>query len=702
MASNQRDSNGPGLAPETQSRETVSPRTQEAESQQELHTHAHGHQAVFDDAFDARESDNEKSVRSSLSHWDPEPGFAHIDGDAGNGHGYNDTDVDIVAVPCIGASPVDTWARDPLGDEYLDVASPASQGKYQTIKEIPARSILSPTINRPLPKASPLWIRQGIRKEINAARVMLYRHRELTEGYTLNQAADDLLEQLSQMRVGLPKSRPIFFVCHSIGGLVAKIALVKASKIEELRPLVFDCHGMTFFCKSCGPSFFHCENELLTCVYAATPHRGSSYMSMPHLRESIQHLLELQRPLPRSITEELRLGYRPLLRIHDQFTDIASELRIWTFYETVDSQLSGYGSPDKDEVHFSAPLVSIKSSIIGTRAEQAFSLESDHATCASFGSNNLQTMRSYLIDLRRAVEKAQDLSANYAHTPLRLNEKVKLELIGFYEDPDSDTHQDVRLYISKHLLKEFLEKGPELCLQERLNTVASKPQRGTPSTSLSRNGAQPRGFGVSALGIMHEFGQRFFNQMGGSPPATPPKRSDTQSPEIVVTSHPPRPPISGAASEPPPVATTWPRRNRGLTVPSLATPGYHRPSGHSRSRGGSEDMSRTLSDPGGSEISPKSIDDNGHENTESIVERDALPGIDESDPAAAVKSRRERLSQASAFQDLTAGFSRPDPSRRKFMWIHLPFNNPHWVKVSRMTSQVQWCVPVLTMKQEYL
>ena len=402
---------------------------------------------------------------------------------------------------------------------------------------------------------------------------------------------------------------------------------------------------------------------------------------MPHLRESIQHLLDLQKPLPTSITEELRLGYRPLLRIHDQFTDIASELRIWTFYETVDSQLSGLGSSVLDEVHFSAPLVSIKSCLIGTRAEQSFSLESDHATCASFGSNNLHTMHSYLYDLRLAVDKARDLSNNYTHSPLKLNEKVKLELIGFYEDPESDARQDVRLYISKHLLKEFLEKGPEKCLSERLNTVASKPRRGAMATRPSRTGSPSRGFGVSALGIMQEFGHRFFGQASGSPPVTPPQHSDTQSPEIVVTSHPPRPSISGAASEPPPAVTTWPRRSRGLTVPSLATPGYHRSSSRSSSRGRSEDITRTFSDPGGSDISPKTADDR-ERRTADPVERDALPGID--DHAAAVKSRRERLSKASAFQEMGAGFSRPDPSRRKFMWIHLPFNNPHWVKVCRL------------------
>lgn len=190
--------------------------------------------------------ENEKSVRSSLSHWESEPGFAHVDGDIG-GPGYNETKVDIICVPCIGASPVETWTRDPLEDGYFGFPSSTELAKYPTVKELPGGSILSPAINRHLPKAKHLWVRQGIRIEVNTARVLLYSHRELTEGLTLDQMADDLLEHIRRMREGQTKSRPIFFICHSIGGLVAKLALVKASKIEELRWIIFDCHGMTFF-----------------------------------------------------------------------------------------------------------------------------------------------------------------------------------------------------------------------------------------------------------------------------------------------------------------------------------------------------------------------------------------------------------------------------------------------------------------------
>ncbi|KAL7625819.1 hypothetical protein AAE478_005042 [Parahypoxylon ruwenzoriense] len=588
--------------------------------------------------------DNEKSIRSSYSHWEPEPGFAQIDGDI-DGHGYNKTTVDIIAVPCIGASPIDTWARAPLKEGCFGFPAPTELQNYSTVKELPGSSVLSPTINRHLPRAAPLWIRQGIRKEVSIARVLLYRHRELADGMTLDQAADDLLEQLGRIRAGQTKSRPIFFICHSIGGLVVKQALVKAYQNQDSRPLIFDCHGIAFF---------------------ATPHRGSSYMSMPHLRESIQHLLYLQKPLPKSVARELRVGNKGLLQMHDQFMEISSEFCIWTFYETVDSQLSGFGGSDFDEVHFSAPLTSIKSGLLGSRGEQALSLDSDHAHCASFGPNNIRTMHSFLADLGEAVRKAEELSANFTHTPLKLNTQVRLELIGFYEDPDSEEGREIRLYISKHSLKEFFEKGPEKCLQERLNTVAAKRRRGI--ARIQRRPLPGPSPVSSALGIwnnVQELGQRILSSaLPGSAhwdPENEPR--DGQSPEIVVTTHASRPSILGAATEPIPDVSS--RRSRGLTVPALSTPGFRQ----SSTRSGDE-VARSISDPSENDISPK---------TAGPTSQVEPPRADDTVPVNAPDGR-PRVTHAFTLKDLTAGFSRPDPSRRKFMWIHLPFNNPHWVK----------------------
>ncbi|KAK6080107.1 ankyrin repeat protein [Seiridium cupressi] len=597
----------------------------------------------------------DQSARRSSSNWDPEPGFAQVDGDV-KGPGYNETKVDIIAIPCPGASPIETWTRDPFPDGSF--GSPPND----------------------------LWVQQGLRSKINIARVLLYKHRELHEGLTLENLADDLLDRLSRMRESHEGARPMFFICHSIGGLVAKHALVKASRNKDLLWINYNCHGMTFF---------------------ATPHRGSSYLSMPNLRDSIQHLLYLARPLPDTLSDQLRLNNKPLLKLHSQFIDIASEMHIWTFYETLDSQLSGFGASHIDQVHFSAPLASIKSTLVGSRHEQAFSLESEHAVCASFGQRNSQILVSYLDDLKQAVQKAERISSAHIHTPLKLAEHVKLELIGFYDDPDPETISDVRLYVSKHPLNEFLEKGPEKCLSERLNTMAADPRRGS---QLSRSHSRPISSGglsqiaANTLGIwsnVHDFGQRILS--GGSPRSdrSPDSPEQAEGPEIVVTSHIQRPSITDVrptTSEP----TIMPRQARGLSIPPLTTPGYHRPESRSSSRSAkdSNETARTVSDLTGTELSPHTAGDSA--SLQPQFTGDAVPGIDERDFNPASRQRKDRISRASALQDLTAGFSRPDPTKRKFMWIHLPYNNPHWVKsIFDKLSDTQRCNYKNLLRDEY-
>ncbi|KAK8066166.1 hypothetical protein PG997_012913 [Apiospora hydei] len=401
---------------------------------------------------------------------------------------------------------------------------------------------------------------------------------------------------------------------------------------------------------------------------------------MPNLRESIQHLLHLSQPWPRSITEELRLNHKNLLRIHDVFRDIASEMRIWTFYETKDSQLSGLGSSDFDEVHFSAPLASIKSSLLGSTHEQPYSLDITHADCASFGPDHLQIMHAYLLDLAEAVKKAQSISFQTTHHPLRLGQHVRLELIGFYEDPDPDSTSDVRLYVSKHHLDEFLDKGPERCLQERLNAVAAKQHFRPNRFPLTANDSIRSG----ALGIRNMV-QGFFGALP-RPRSSQSHLTDDEgrtSPEIVVTSHASERP-SGNGNTTQSATTAVPGRARGLTVPPLSTPGFGRPSSRSNNRSRSErpnndEANRSLSDPAGVEISPRTIPfpSEPRQSEEALI---TTPEVEIQDLAARGSDDEHKLNHASALDDLTAGFSRPDPNKRKFMWIHLPFNNPYWVK----------------------
>lgn len=392
---------------------------------------------------------------------------------------------------------------------------------------------------------------------------------------------------------------------------------------------------------------------------------------MYSLSGSIQALLHLQRPLPRQLSEELRVGSRDLATLHQEFTDIASELRIWSFYETVDSLLSGSGLVEANEVQFSAPLVSIKSAIVGVRQEVIYSsLESDHAHCASFGITNPRTLTTYLGDLSNCISKAALLSRT-SHTPLELKEHVKVEVVGFYQDPSAaadPTESDVRLYITRYHLKDFLQRGPEACLEERLRRVPRHAGHRSSTTSRpSRGGGGllgnvPELWKSALLGSYHN------------------RRPSSPKPNIVID------PPAGQLDEPGQGqdAAGHPERTHSLTLPTLNTQGLHRPS--SRSSNGT---TSTMSDPTGLGVLPQ----HGHEHhSEQVLERLGFE--------VRLKDHGEGMGGVSGMMDFTAGFSRPEPDQRKFMWIHLPFNNPLWVRVSYAIRRIPPRVNLLMLLQD--
>lgn len=110
------------------------------------------------------------------------PGFVDINGDVG-GIGHNETEVDVIAVPCPGADPVNTWTYSQ--DLWTETDVPGEAGSRTSLR-----------IRGP-------WVTKNLRRAANIARVFLYRHRELEDGMTLESLAKDLLNQVEQMRKGV-------------------------------------------------------------------------------------------------------------------------------------------------------------------------------------------------------------------------------------------------------------------------------------------------------------------------------------------------------------------------------------------------------------------------------------------------------------------------------------------------------------------
>jgi hypothetical protein len=395
---------------------------------------------------------------------------------------------------------------------------------------------------------------------------------------------------------------------------------------------------------------------------------------MKHLKESIHSLLRLQKPLPKSLADEVRLGNKALLRLHDQFVDISSELHVWTFYEAVDSQLSGLGLGPSGEVRFGAPLVSIKSSLLGVRQEQVYSIECDHAHCASFGQQNAEAMETYLADLALTVAKAEALSIKHSHTPLRLKEHVNVEIVGFYEDPDTEMESAIRLYITTHHLDDFLIKGPERCLEDRLSNNHRRRRRASsrhgtrPSTLKSLANMDSHPIGAAGLGIW----MNMQTTIEGLASNLAKQVEGLSSPDIVVTLPSARPPVEGGATSESQAEAL--QHEQGLSVPALAGADFRR----SSSRGSDGGVS-TQSEPT-REISPARSDPEPRGRATSFGSDVAVEEHKRIGSPTPKRQQTDRMDPPQALRDLMAGFSRPDPLLRRFMWIHLPFTNPLWVK----------------------
>ncbi|TGO92257.1 hypothetical protein BPOR_0007g00410 [Botrytis porri] len=362
------------------------------------------------------------------------------------------TEVDIIGIPAIEGHPEITWMPEPkFAQDGLFPLDNDSEVKSAFMRMTP----ISPAyLMEHFHKRKPAWIFRDIRsrKDLSMARVLLYDHGYPKDGDTLKQLASRLLDSIRKLRSIEKENRPLFFVCHSTGGLVLKIALTDARRRGD--SILHDCYGVTFF---------------------ATPHRGSSYLSQLGFSGSIRTIMGLSRELPISITRQLELDHYSLKQIGKDFKALATELKVWTFFETIDSNIT---CPDQGKP-FHAPITSIKSAILNLRNESVYPLVSTHTKCAAFGSANEHTKEAYLAALASMVKQACKLS-KLTHFELNLEGRVEVEINGFYEGFATirTNEPPIRVWSTNRSLHDFRRDGPIKLLKERREEVSAAPVAG--------------------------------------------------------------------------------------------------------------------------------------------------------------------------------------------------------------------------------
>jgi hypothetical protein len=422
---------------------------------------------------------------------------------------------------------------------------------------------------------------------------------------------------------------------------------------------------------------------------------------MPDFSNRIAQIMELSRPLPKRIASQLHLDHNLLRTLGTDFKSIATDLHVWTFFETIDSDLTNPDLVELERFPFHAPITSIKSALLNLRHEVVYPLISDHQECASFGNNNSQTKASYLDELAHAVKMACDLRGTI-HNDMFLDEKVMVEINGFYEGTvlTPNSHAPIiRVWSTSRSLSDFMRHGPSKLLEDRLAEVTTQPRQ---RQHLHHNTRAPSLLPDSrpVESIRPESGIPTFKTSHLFTPASeaPPTKASTKSHSkghrktkgidegqgnsqnvrltttastlIVPTSEteidPNAPGTAINIEAPVQLETLGPAVDALRAIASLPTSAFAlNPHPHAH-----------LSVSG---MNPILTNRRRHSEVPPPQSSLLKPTMAHRDSA----SRGRRGSEGAINESLPITFTKPDISQQRLVWVHLPFNNPTWVRVSR-------------------
>ncbi|MCJ1392284.1 hypothetical protein MMC18_005151 [Xylographa bjoerkii] len=607
---------------------------------------------------------------------------------------HNGTDVDIISVAAVGADAKSAGITKPrysYGTSFDTAAVQPYTGS---------------------------WIR-NIRKDIPRARVLLYDgHGECREGDKLLAFARKCLKCLHLLRKHDLYQPCLDLITAVDRGLVAKLALIEASRGNlEGKSLLADCY--------------------------ATRHQGSSYLSAPEFTISIKTAMSLHNPLPKSLQTELQINSELLRTMASSFKRIAADLVIWTFYETEDTDLTIPMTAETDEIPILAPVTSIKSAILDFYHEVDCPLWTDHVGCASFSGENSEAMQDFILDLKKAVQQAHNLSTE-KHVELNIKGRVEVEIHGFYKGiPQPATSESpIRLWTIRKTFGDFVALGPSKCLEERLQEVFAPPRRNqfVRSTStrapsldsrLATNTAvaamdiklaklpsqevgafQRRQIHVSSADEENSQSQQIPKAMRNrivgfltptentskdtSGPSKYFRRGSLQEPKSAFPARPQKP-RTGVVTEttkvmsPPNVIISDPNDSNSETAPYAG--GAEVPPSNLADlpsaailpqRSGVLSSTGTeyvaMAQPESQQSTPNPVWNNYNLDPGLLLSPKA--GSRESPPGSVRRPHKQKGDPVFSDFAPASRFVKPDVASRKLTWIHVPFNNPSWVSSS--------------------
>ncbi|KAL4969522.1 LipA and NB-ARC domain protein [Aspergillus stella-maris] len=239
-------------------------------------------------------------------------------------------------------------------------------------------------------------------------RILTYGYNANVTSFTDGTSKDRILNHSETLAASLAANRtikncserPIIFVCHSLGGLVVKRALIYSrslsnEKVEHLRSIYVSTYGILFL---------------------GTPHNGSEVAKWGLLLQNICAAV-----LPRKIMDSspdlvkaLRTNNETLQNINSLFTDMMPRFHVYFFHETLSTDVKGTREVIVDESS-AAPYAD---------GVERMGIEADHSHMCKFDDETAPGFEAVAVALLRYSRDAPSTIQN------RWNEEERTRMIN--------------------------------------------------------------------------------------------------------------------------------------------------------------------------------------------------------------------------------------------------------------------------------
>lgn len=258
-------------------------------------------------------------------------------------------------------------------------------------------------------------------------------------------------------RAQMTDQRPILFLCHSTGGVVAKQALSR-KPAEGQSDIAAACIAVTFF---------------------ATPHHGSSVLSEPEYVQTVQNHLGLKWEMSENLRHDFLLRNTELETLNYKFAVRVVGVKIYSYVESSDTNLIVLSTNDSG----GETLTTVRLCIVDSRSgklstsevpiedEEVIQLNTTHVGTPRFLGED--TLYDYYIDEITTFVKGFSVEESAAYHALNndIMTGIEVDVHQFYE-VDRQGGPGSMMILSTHpCLQTFLEIGPSRCMDDRLRGI---------------------------------------------------------------------------------------------------------------------------------------------------------------------------------------------------------------------------------------